>query len=58
MDPEEIIDSIISKHEKGDSSPVHVFGDLYLHPMLNYKGLMARDAYRHATPRKYWKKSG
>ena len=57
MRPEQIIESIITRHEKGNSDPVHVFGDLNLHPMLNYRGLMARGAYRHMTPRKYWKKS-
>ena len=57
MGPNEIIDLIISRHEEGDSNPIPIIGDLYLHPMLNYKGLMAVAAYRHMTPRIYWKKS-
>jgi hypothetical protein len=53
----DIIDKVVASHEAGSADPINVYGDLYLHPMIKYKGLMAIAAYRHMTPRKYWKKS-
>lgn len=45
MKAEEIIDLIIARHEQNDESPIQLYSDLFLEPMLNYSGKMARRAY-------------
>ena len=45
MKAEEIIDLVISRHEKADDSYIHICKGLHLEPMLNYTGKMARNAY-------------
>ena len=46
MNANEMIDTIIAKHENEDSSPIQVCDNLHLEPMLNYSGKMARKAYQ------------
>ena len=45
MKADEIIEEIISRHENKDDSPIELYENLYLEPMLNYSGKMARKAY-------------
>lgn len=45
MNAEDLIEIIISRHENNDSIPIELYADLYLEPMLNYTGKMARKAY-------------
>lgn len=45
MNAEDLIEIIISRHENNDSTPIELYADLYLEPMLNYTGKMARKAY-------------
>ena len=45
MKADEIIEQIISRHENKDDSPIELYENLYLEPMLNYSGKMARKAY-------------
>ena len=55
--PHNLIKSLLERFREQSDEPINVSGDLMLHPMLNYKGTMATNAYRFSTPRKYWKKS-
>lgn len=45
MKASEIIELIIERHESKNDEPITMFSDLYLEPMLNYSGKMARKAY-------------
>ena len=45
MKADEIIELIISRHENKDDTSITLYSDLYLEPMLNYSGKMARKAY-------------
>ena len=45
MNAQELIDIIISRHEQNDESPIQLYSDLYLEPMLNFSGKMARKGY-------------
>ena len=45
MKADEIIEQIISRHENKDDSPIELYEKLYLEPMLNYSGKMARKLY-------------
>ena len=45
MNAQELIDIIITRHEQNDDSPIQLYSDLYLEPMLNFSGKMARKGY-------------
>ncbi len=45
MKAAEIIDLIINRHENGDNSIISICEGLYLEPMLNYSGKMARNGF-------------
>ena len=45
MRASEIIELIIERHENNDKTPIDLYGGLYLDPMLDYSGKMARKAY-------------
>ena len=42
MKASEIIELIIERHENNDKTPINLYGGLYLDPMLDYSGKMAR----------------
>ena len=52
MKASEIIETVISRHEEGSAEPIHIHGELYLDPVLEYGGKMARKAYQ--SYRKNW----
>ena len=55
MKAEEIIDLVISRHEKADDSYIHICEGMHLEPMLNYSGKMARNAF-HPSYKRNWHK--
>ena len=55
MKAEEIIDLVISRHEKADDSYIHICEGMHLEPMLNYSGKMARNAFRPSYKRNWHK---
>ena len=50
MKASEIIELIIERHESKNDEPITMFSDLYLEPMLNYSGKMARNPRNPRNP--------